>query len=222
MKTFFIVGDVHGCFYTLQLLLKKWNPKTEQLIFVGDIIDHGKHSPQTAELIFEIQKKHKDTIVLMGNHEHLFLEHCLKEFNKDWYEKSGERTFSQYLVEGRKIDDDAEWFSTFPLYFETPSFIVSHAGISDTKNPFDANNPEGVVWQRNETKKLEQLQIYGHTPKVAALYDANTHSINIDTGAYKCNKLTALLIDKAANITNIYSVETQDEDLPQEKETCVL
>jgi len=222
MKTFFIVGDVHGCLHTLQLLLNKWNPKTQQLIFVGDIIDHGRNSPQVAELISDLQKKHKDTIVIRGNHEQLFLQHCLEEFNKDWYEKSGERTFSQYLIEGRKIDDDAEWFSTFPVYFETPTFIVSHAGISDTEEPFDPNNPEGVVWQRNETKKLERLQIYGHTPKEAALYDANSHSINIDTGAYKCNKLTALMIDKAGTITEVYSVDTQDEDLPLEKEECLL
>lgn len=222
MKRFFIVGDVHGCFYTLQLLLKKWNPKTEQLIFVGDIIDHGKHSPQTAKRIREIQKKHKDTIIIRGNHEQLFLQHCLEEFNKDWYEKSGERTFSQYLTEGRKIDDDAEWFRTFPLYFETPSFIVSHAGISDTKDPFDPNNPEGVVWQRNETKKMDQLQIYGHTPKDAALYDANSNSINIDTGAYKCNKLTAIVIGNDAEILDIHSVDTHQEDLPKKKEECSL
>lgn len=222
MKNFFIVGDVHGCFYTLQKLLKNWNPKTQQLIFVGDIIDNGKNSPQTAELISNLQKKHKDTIVIRGNHEQLFLQHCLEEFDKDWYGKSGETTFSQYLVAGRKIDDDAKWFNTFPLYFETPTFIVSHAGISDTKHPFDAKNPEGVVWQRNETKKLDQLQIYGHTPKESAVYDANIHAINIDTGAYKCNKLTGLMVDKAGNITDICSVDTQEEDLPKNKEECLL
>ncbi|HEX7366824.1 MAG TPA: metallophosphoesterase family protein [Pelobium sp.] len=222
MKSFFIVGDVHGCFYTLKNLLTNWNPKTHQLIFVGDIIDHGKFSPQVARHIFEIQKSHKDTIVIRGNHEQLFLQHCLEEFDKDWYEKSGERTFSQYLVEGRKIDDDANWFSTFPLYFETTGFIVSHAGISDTKDPFDPKNPEGVVWQRNETKKLDKLQIYGHTPKEAALYDANSNSINIDTGAYKCNKLTALIVGEAGNIIDICSINTAEEDLPQEKEECLI
>ncbi len=222
MKSFFIVGDVHGCFYTLQSLLKNWNPETQQLIFVGDIIDHGIHSPQVAELISNLQKKHTDTVVIRGNHEQLFLQHCLEKFNKDWYEKSGERTFSQYLIEGRKIDDDAEWFSTFPLYFETPTFIVSHAGISDTDDPFNAKNPEGVVWQRNETKKLERLQIYGHTPKETAVYDANTHSINIDTGAYKRNKLTALMIDIAGNITDIYSVDMHDKDMQLEKKESLL
>nr|WP_294897513.1 metallophosphoesterase family protein [uncultured Pedobacter sp.] len=222
MKSFFIVGDVHGCFYTLQLLLKTWDPKSQQLIFVGDIIDNGKHSPQVAELISNLQKEHPDTIVIRGNHEQLFLQHCLESFEKDWYEKSGEATFSQYLMEGRRIDEDARWFSTFPLYFETPTFIVSHAGISETENPFDPKNPEGVVWQRNETKKLERLQIYGHTPKEAALYDANTHSIDIDTGAYKCNKLTALIIDKAGKIIDICSVNTEEKDLPQEKEECLL
>ncbi|HET8830217.1 MAG TPA: hypothetical protein VFM79_12805, partial [Pelobium sp.] len=97
-----------------------------------------------------------------------------------------------------------------------------HAGISDTADPYNPNNPEGVVWQRNETKKLDRLQIYGHTPKETALYDANSHSINIDTGAYKCNKLTALIIDEAGTIADICSVDTHEEDLPQEKKECLL
>lgn len=212
MEHFFIVGDVHGCFYTLQSLLKSWKPKTQQLIFVGDLIDNGLYSPQVVAHISNLQKKHPKTVVIRGNHEQLFMQHCLEEFNKDWYEKSGEATFYQYLQAGRSIDPDAAWFADLPLYFETPNFIVSHAGISNTKNPFDANNPEGVVWQRNETKKLAQLQIYGHTPKESAVYDINTHSINIDTGAYKCNKLSALLIDSAASIQEIFSVNTDERD----------
>ncbi len=222
MKNYFIVGDVHGCFHTLQLLLKKWNPTKQQLIFVGDLIDHGNHSPLATELIFKTQKQHKDTTILRGNHEHLFINHCLTEFNKDWYEKSGERTFSQYLLAGREINKDAEWFASFPLYFETPNFIISHAGIADTENPFDPDNKQGVVWQRNETKKLEQLQIYGHTPKEAALYDVNSHSINIDTGAYKCNKLTGIVLNKSGEIIDIHSEETHEEDLPQEKQECMI
>lgn len=222
MKNFFIIGDVHGCYHTLKNLLKLWEPKKQQLIFVGDIIDHGNHSPLAAELIFNLQQQHKDTVILRGNHEHLFLNHCLNEFNEDWYEKSGERTFSQYLLEGREINKDAEWFSTFPLIFETPTFVVSHAGISDTENPFDPENKEGVVWQRNITKKLEQLQVFGHTPKEAAVYDMNTHAINIDTGAYKCNKLTGIILDKAGKILDIHSKDTHEEDLPQEKEECFI
>ncbi|MFC5284816.1 metallophosphoesterase [Pedobacter alpinus] len=222
MKNYFIVGDVHGCFHTLQLLLEKWDATNQQLLFVGDIIDHGNHSPQVAEVIYDLQKKHKDTVVIRGNHEHLFLNHCLTEFNKDWYEKSGERTFSQYLLAGREINKDADWFATFPLYFETPNFIVSHAGISDTLDPFNADNKEGVVWQRNETIKLKQLQIFGHTPKESALYDFNSHSINIDTGAYKCNKLTAIILNAEGEIIDIHSEATHEEDLPKNKEECVI
>ncbi|WP_442795543.1 metallophosphoesterase family protein [Pelobium manganitolerans] len=222
MKSFFIVGDVHGCFYTLQKLLLQWKPKQQQLIFVGDIIDHGNFSPQVAQLVQDLQKKHPDTVLIRGNHEQQFMQHCLESFDEDWYGKSGERTFSQYLVEGRPIDPDAEWFKNLPLVFEHPNFIVSHAGISDSENPFDPNNKEGVVWQRNETKKLPQLQVFGHTPKEDALYDANVHAINIDTGAYKCNKLTALLLDKNGNISNIISVPTANEDMPEKKEECLL
>ncbi len=221
MKNFFVVGDVHGCLHTLQELLKHWKPAKQQLIFVGDIIDNGNYSPETCAYISDIQKKHSDTVVIRGNHEQMFLQHCLTKFDEDWYEKAGDQTFRQYLSAGREINPDAEWFDTFPLIFETPTFIVSHAGISDTKDPFDPDNKEGVVWQRNETKKLEKLQIFGHTPKQAAVYDASSHSINIDTGAYKCNKLTAVVVDEKATIIDIFSENTLEQDLTKEEEQCV-
>ncbi|MBK0384214.1 serine/threonine protein phosphatase [Pedobacter sp. SD-b] len=222
MKDYFIVGDVHGCFYTLELLLKNWTPGQQQLIFVGDIIDHGNHSPQVAALIKKIAKENTDTIVLRGNHEQLFINHCLNQFNQDWYEKSGERTFGQYLAMGRNIDEDAKWFATFPVYFREENIFISHAGMPKTENPFDPNNPDGVVWHRDEIQDLPQIQAYGHTPKEEAVFDAATNAINIDTGAYKCNKLTSIVIDKAGKIKDLISIDTHDKDLPVEEEACIL
>lgn len=218
MKNHFIIGDVHGCYHTLKNLLKHWIAKEHQLIFVGDLIDHGNNSPQTVALIQGIQKKYSDTIILRGNHEQQFHQHCLYEFNEDWYEKSGERTFSQYLIHNRLVDKDAEWFSNFPLYYETPHLLISHAGVCDTDDPFNAENEDGVVWHRNKIKRLEQLQVYGHTPQDEAIFDADTNAINIDTGAYKANKLTALLVKEDGSILDMIDESTHEEDIPNEKE----
>jgi serine/threonine protein phosphatase 1 len=35
-----VIGDIHGCYYTFQMLLDKfWDSEKELLIQVGDIID---------------------------------------------------------------------------------------------------------------------------------------------------------------------------------------
>jgi len=46
----FVVGDVHGCFYTLQKLLKKL-PQDARVIFVGDLVDKGNYSKEVVEFV---------------------------------------------------------------------------------------------------------------------------------------------------------------------------
>lgn len=217
MKDYFIVGDVHGCFNTLKELLKKWDPTKQQLIFVGDIIDHGNFSAQVSQFLQQLQSDHKDTIILRGNHEHLFLNHCLTEFNKEWYLKSGERTFGQYLELGRNIETDAVWMKNFPIFYETPTLLVSHAGLPYDSLPFEPENKDGVVWHRNPIVKLEKLQIFGHTPQENAVFDIDINGINIDTGAYKGNALTAVMVNKNAEIMNLISMQTHELDLVNEE-----
>jgi len=69
MTITYVIGDVHGCFYTLQNLLKKiYDVDAEaQLVFVGDYVDRGLHSFEVVELMIELQKK--GAICLRGNHD---------------------------------------------------------------------------------------------------------------------------------------------------------
>ena len=216
-KDFFIVGDVHGCFNTLKELLKKWEPSKQQLIFVGDIVDHGNFSAQVVHYLHDLHAAHNDLVILRGNHEHLFLNHCLTEFNEDWYLKSGERTFGQYLAMGRNIENDAAWMKSFPVFYETPTLLVTHAGLPHHSLPFEPENKDGVVWHRSPIVKLEKLQVFGHTPQDDAVFDVSINGINIDTGAYKGNALTAIKVSKNAEIMDLYSSQTHELDLVDEQ-----
>ena len=42
----FVVGDIHGCYYTWRQLLLHWQPAQERLIQLGDLVDRGKYSPR--------------------------------------------------------------------------------------------------------------------------------------------------------------------------------
>ncbi|QNP51115.1 metallophosphoesterase [Hymenobacter qilianensis] len=66
----FIVGDVHGCYFTFLELLQHWNPAREMLIQVGDLVDRGNFSPETVAAAISLNLKHpKQTVFLKGNHE---------------------------------------------------------------------------------------------------------------------------------------------------------
>ena len=100
--------------------------------------------------------------------------------------------------------------------------MISHAGVSHTDDPFNAENQDGVVWHRNKIKKLAQLQVYGHTPQEEAVFDKTANAINIDTGAYKANKLTALLVNSDGTILDMLDKATHEEDVPDEQEEEIL
>jgi serine/threonine protein phosphatase 1 len=211
-KEHFIVGDVHGCLNTLQALLKKWKPNTQQLIFVGDLVDHGNFCPQVVELAFNLKDEEPDSVLIRGNHEEYFYKHVLSQYNEDWFQKSGEKTFSQYLFYGRRIEPDAELFKKMPLYYQTPYLLVSHAGVCETAEPFNPDNVDSVLYQRKGIRRLQQLQVYGHTPAEKAKYDEASHAICIDTGAYKCNKLSAIVVNVKGDIKDLIEQKTHHDD----------
>lgn len=74
----FAIGDIHGCFNELQVLinfLKKEQGLThdDQLIFLGDYIDRGPNSSKVLDLLIELKVQFPNTIYLKGNHEDMFL-----------------------------------------------------------------------------------------------------------------------------------------------------
>jgi len=64
-----LISDIHGCFFTLQELLKKIrsDDSNAQLVFVGDYVDRGIHSSKVVDLIIQEQKN--GAYCLRGNHD---------------------------------------------------------------------------------------------------------------------------------------------------------
>lgn len=61
-----VVGDVHGCFRTLDRALREiaFDPACDRLFGVGDLVNRGPHSAEALEWLEE-----RFTAVVMGNHE---------------------------------------------------------------------------------------------------------------------------------------------------------
>jgi hypothetical protein len=140
-----IVGDIHGFYDVLTLLLKKlgytydgisWGHPDRKVLFVGDYIDRGPASSKVLHLVRQMVENDQ-AIALMGNHELnaiLFHEtaksgghirpHSLKNL------KQHAQTLLQFanLGKGQEMYEDyIEWFKTLPLYFENEKIRAVHA-----------------------------------------------------------------------------------------------
>ena len=40
-KKYFIIGDIHGEADMMEEMLQNWDEETQQLVFMGDLIDRG-------------------------------------------------------------------------------------------------------------------------------------------------------------------------------------
>ncbi len=55
----YAIGDLQGCFKSLEALLKKiaFSPKTDTLWFVGDLVNRGAQSLECLEFVCDLHKK---------------------------------------------------------------------------------------------------------------------------------------------------------------------
>lgn len=210
-----IIGDVHGCLHTLKALLEEnWNGR-ETLVFLGDLIDRGCYTPETVAYVRNLQSEHEDRIVVvLGNHENEFIEHFEQGPNRNWLWQCGKNTMKDYDSKGFDPLIDLAWFKTLPLYYETDSIFISHAGISAlSRDPYDLNDPESIIWNRSQKKAMGKMQVLGHTPNPnGPSYDKDSDSWNIDTGAVYGGKLTALRIEDGV-VSTIISLDVYPEDV---------
>lgn len=72
----YVIGDVHGCYHTLQNLLSLL-PKNARVIFVGDLCDRGLYTKEVFELVIK-----KGYEVIRGNHEDYMYTHAFDALEK--------------------------------------------------------------------------------------------------------------------------------------------
>ncbi|RHX94817.1 serine/threonine protein phosphatase [Leptospira yasudae] len=110
-----IIGDIHGCYEELILLLKEVGyTKNDRIISVGDIVDRGPDSLK----VYEFFKGNPQHVVVMGNHENKHVNQVL--------------SYSQEIVKlqfGDRYSEFLKWAKDLPCYFETDSAIIVHASL---------------------------------------------------------------------------------------------
>lgn len=138
-----IIGDVHGCAFTLVKLLEKlgyrdfngvYQHPSRKAIFVGDILDRGPHIREAIALV----KAMVDAGVaecVMGNHEYNALGYHIwlpdqQRYLRDHTARNHRllnATLEQYKKHPHEWEQVLNWIQERPLFLNLPACRVVHA-----------------------------------------------------------------------------------------------
>jgi serine/threonine protein phosphatase 1 len=214
-KRTLIIGDVHGCFQELTHLLIsiKYQYKTDQLIFVGDLINKGPASREVLEFVFN----HKAQVVI-GNHEMGLIRYIDQDI------KDGHSLSTVKLSLGKDLHFWINWMRSLPSFIEYDDFTIVHAGKIPNKqfseddrtilctmrtcdkSSKDFQNPVNPPWYvlYHESK----LIVYGHNAALGLVEREN--SIGLDTGCVYGRQLSLLSLPDR----KIYQIDAARQYFP--------
>jgi len=218
-----VIGDVHGCLFTLKALFKRLSSKAQRFYSVGDIIDRGNHISDT--VCFCINS---GILPVRGNHEEMLIkiiENQSGRFSRlhsgysvaGYFRLGGKYTMKSYIlkeepenfnefIEVFNKSGHMEYIESFPLKYEFDKVVITHAGIVKGAPDYD------ILWNRDIPSDIGKLQVYGHTP-VLKPEISDYRYINIDTGCVYGGSLTAVIVDtKTGEIIEVLQEKVKEED----------
>ncbi len=196
----FVVGDLHGMFSVLEVLLEKldFDPVKDRVFSVGDLIDRGPESYRVLEFL------HKPWFhSVRGNHEMMLINaKSSKAVYRSWTEHNGGSWWED--IEAAQRNKIYECLKQLPIVFEV-SCDTGNIGIVHADVPVglswldiihaiqhDEEVQYYVMWSRDRYKYIQvtketlavdgiDLLVVGHTPVAKPLHIENL--FYIDTGA---------------------------------------
>ncbi|MCC9603738.1 serine/threonine protein phosphatase [Stieleria sp. JC731] len=195
------IGDIHGCFRSLEELASfAAFESDDRIITLGDYVDRGPDSRRVIEWLIE-RHATGGLIPLRGNHEVMMLEARQSDGLRDeWLACGGDAVLSSYDAD--RLDDipDDHWhFLTESLrsHFCTETHFFVHANAC-ADIPIDEQPDVMLYWETfgNPTPHESGLtMVCGHTAQRDGVPLSVGHAICIDTWAYGRGWLTCLDVD---------------------------
>jgi serine/threonine protein phosphatase 1 len=234
----YAIGDIHGRYDLLRLLLDRIGEHAQELppakslhlVFLGDLVDRGPDSAKVVEFLYDLEQRTDQVIVLMGNHEEAMLKSVEGDAGvlKRWLAVGGAETVASYGLRLPEPNDDGRqytrylqaalpaqqmrWLRNLPLTAQSGDYFFCHAGIRPGV-ALARQAREDLLWIRDDfiddPADHGAVIIHGHTIESAVTMRGNR--IGIDTGAYCHGVLTALYLEDERQ--EIISVS--EDDLPE-------
>jgi len=225
-----VIGDIHGCYYTLKELFEKIRDKypSIKIYSVGDLVDRGNFSYEVVEFI-----KSQDIRFTPGNHDYMFYYFVRQSNNqmaKAWLHNGSEKTLISYNRHNEGVSEHLNLIMHAPLFINLKDCFISHAGISKYYESIlpkyfqsglsilenivrnDLEKSESILWARGELLNIGKLQVVGHTRREKVEFKKENNVVYIDTSAYLMNELSAVIVEDN-NVLDILSVSTKPEDM---------
>lgn len=157
----YAIGDIQGCFESLQCLLEKiaFNPELDTLWLVGDLINRGPDSLATLRFLYSIRSSVE---FVLGNHDLHFLAVAAG------LRKKGQSDTLQSLLDAPDLPVLSAWLQQGKLLHSDPKlgFTMVHAGIppmwSLPQAQAHAREVEAVLQSRYCAEFLSGM--YGNQP----------------------------------------------------------
>lgn len=209
--SFCVIGDVHGRFDLLTLLVDAL-PSDKTIICVGDLVDRGD---QSADVLRFVQGS-RNIVSLMGNHEAMMLDFLgsPEDSGPRWLRHGGVQTLTSFGIHGvteaadgpeliRARDalyeamgeDLVDWLSGLEPIGWSGNVAVVHAG-ANPNIPLENHDAETFVWGHPEFGSKPRSDgfwiVHGHT--VVESPRIKDGRISVDTGAYNTGRLTAAVV----------------------------
>lgn len=219
----YAVGDIHGRSDLLTRLLRAIEedgangPARRVLVLLGDYVDRGAESRQVLDILLQGMPVGFVVVPLMGNHEDLMLEFLDGDpHGAVWLPNGGLATLKSYGVDvmmGPSIsaavsgslrqrfadaisDAHVRLLRSLRFFHEEGDYLFVHAGVRP-EVPLDRQDPHDLMWIRREflnwEEPLGRVVVHGHTIREEP--ELRSNRIGIDTGAYRSERLTALVLE---------------------------
>lgn len=177
---------------------------------MGDYIDRGPDGKGVLDFLMTEPFNNFEHIFLRGNHEQMLIDSLSGKKNDIYFflENGGKPTVKSFGLEPISlyfninpwldaINPYYNWFNQLHYFHRVDDWMFVHAGI-DSRFPIDQQDSFTMMWIRdrflNDDTDFGVKVVHGHSITRAGP-EIKHNRINIDTGAFHTNCLTAICIE---------------------------
>ncbi len=184
----YFVGDLHGQDVMLEALLAAmgFDPETDRLIAVGDLIDRGPGSVRLLEMLDQEPWFYS----VIGNHELMMRGGHPVEGDPDWFDLYGRETNDQILSQGRVPGDYFHVLNGMPKALEVPLADGRRVGVIHAEVAHDGSWDE--IRNASKGPGLNSSVFWGRKRALAAmtaLYDREAMTLQPEIEPGVCSNL---------------------------------